>query len=239
MAQTLLWMYSLMHREQLSVHIVHIADWEDHAYITAFGDAPAQWTVYCVQFPRSRTFHLDTAAWNCHMRVNIPWQPTPHFIINDTLPLPFHCTNPNCLWFAIPHGPNGQYLISHKFIGTFLYDRCIPCFFSWIVAQASCSLHTTASSYPELPGVLFVDNEGNVAVAAAHNWQVDVTKGYQTCLVQASIDNRLFEYPKHHNSLPSINSIGKVNPDLANNWSTNDSWPNVAFFLCSLLDSNQ
>ena len=233
MAQTLLWMYSLMHREQLSVHIVHIADWEDHAYITAFGDAPAQWTVYCVQFPRSRTFHLDTA------RVNIPWRPTPHFIIYDALPLPFHCTNPNCLWFAIPHGPNGQYLISHRFIGTFLYDHCIPCFFSWIVAQASCSLHTTASSYPELSGFLFVDNEGNVAVAAAHNWQVDVTTGYQTCLVKASIDNRLFEYPEHRSSLPSINSIGKVNPDLANSWSTNDSLSKVAFFLCSLLDGNQ
>ena len=26
-------------------------------------------------------------------------------------------------------------------------------------------------------GVLFVDNEGNVAVAAAHNWQVDITTG--------------------------------------------------------------
>ena len=62
---------------------------------------------------------------------------------------------------------------------------------------------------------------------------------YQTCLIQASIDSRLFEYPKHHSSLPSINSIGKVNPDLANNWSTNDSWPKVAFFLCSLLDGNQ
>ena len=61
MAQTLLWIYSLMHREQLSVHIVHIADWEDHAHITTFGDAPAQWTVYCVQFPQSRTFHLDSS----------------------------------------------------------------------------------------------------------------------------------------------------------------------------------
>ena len=192
MAQTLLWIYSLMHREQLSVHIVHIADWEDHAHITTFGDAPAQWTVYCVQFPQSRTFHLDTAAWNCHGRVSIPWQPTPHLIANDTLQIPFHCTNPNCLWFAIPYGPNGQYLISHKVVGTFLYDQCIPCLFSWIETQASCSFHTTSNSYPELTGALFVDNEGNVAVAAAHNWQVDITTGHQTCLIQASIDNRLF-----------------------------------------------
>ena len=55
-----------MHSERLSVHIVHIVDWEDHAHITTFGDASAQWTVYCVQLPQSRTFYLDTAAWNCH-----------------------------------------------------------------------------------------------------------------------------------------------------------------------------
>ena len=54
MAQTLLCMYSLLHRELLSVHIVHIVDWEDQAFITAFGEAPAQWTVYCAHFPRSR-----------------------------------------------------------------------------------------------------------------------------------------------------------------------------------------
>ena len=40
MAQTLLWIYSLMHREQMSVHFVHIVDWEDHAHITAFGMPP-------------------------------------------------------------------------------------------------------------------------------------------------------------------------------------------------------
>ena len=68
MAQILLWLYSLLHHEQVSVHFVHIADWEDQAHIATFGDAPAKWTVYCVQFPRSRTFHLDTAAWNCHTR---------------------------------------------------------------------------------------------------------------------------------------------------------------------------
>ena len=112
MAQTLLLIYSLMHQEKSSIHFVHIADWEDHAHIVAFGNAPAQWTVYCAQFPRSRNFHLDTAAWNCHTRVNVPWQLTPHLTICDTLPLPFHCTNLNCLWFAIPYGPNQQYLIS-------------------------------------------------------------------------------------------------------------------------------
>ena len=39
MAQILLWLYSLLHHEQVSVHFVHIADWEDHAHIATFGDA--------------------------------------------------------------------------------------------------------------------------------------------------------------------------------------------------------
>ena len=128
MARILLWLYSLLHHEQVSVHFVHVADWEDYAHIAAFGDSPAQWTVYCVQFPRSRTFHLDTVAWNCHMRVDIPWQPTPHLVVYTATPIPFHCTNPNCIWFAIPYGPNGQYLISHRFIGTFRHNYCIVYF---------------------------------------------------------------------------------------------------------------
>ena len=239
MARTLLWLYSLLHREQVSVHFVHIADWEDHAHIATFGDSPAQWTVYCVQFPRSRTFHLDTAAWNCHLRVDIPWQPTPHLVVYTATPIPFHCTNPNCIWFAIPYGPNGQYLISHRLIGTFLYNQCIVCFLSWVVEQASCNAHTTASSYPELSGCMFIDNEGNVAIAAAHNWRFEDTTGYQTCLVKASIDSRLFHYPEHCDSLPHINPIGNVSPELAHSWCTNDAVPDVAFFLCSLLECNQ
>ena len=119
MAEILLWLYSLLHHEQVSVHFVHIADWEDQAHIATIGDAPAKWTVYCVQFPRSRTFHLDTAAWNCHTRVDIPWQQLPHPVVFTAAPIPFHCTNPNCIWFAVPYGPKGQYLICHRFIGTF------------------------------------------------------------------------------------------------------------------------
>ena len=198
----LFFLNSLLQREQVSVHFVHIADWEDYAHIAAFGDSPAQWTVYCVQFPRSRTFHLDTAAWNCHLRVDIPWQPTPHLVVYTATPIPFHCTNPNCIWFAIPYGPNGQYLISHRFMGTFLYNQCIVCFLSWVVEQTSCNSHTAASSYPELSGCMFIDNEGNVAIAAAHNWKFEDTTGYQTCLVKASIDSRLFKYPEHCDSLP-------------------------------------
>ena len=239
MARILLWLCSLLHHEQVSVHFVHVVDWEDYAHIAAFGDSPAQWTIYCVQFPRSRTFHLDTAAWNCHLHVDIPWQPTPHLVVYTATPIPFHCTNPNCIWFAIPYGPNGQYLISHRFIGTFLYNQCIVCFLSWVVEQASCNLHTAASSYPELSGCMFIDNEGNVAIAAAHNWKVEDTAGYQTCLVKASIDSRLFKYPEHCASLPHINPLGKVHPELSNSWCTNDALPDVAFFLCSLLESNQ
>ena len=200
MAQILLWLYSLLHHEQVSVHFVHIADWEDQAHIATFGDAPAKWTVYCVQFPRPRTFHLDTAAWNCHTRVDIPWQQLPHRrpdgsvgmalvlpalrdcrwwlesllvhsgvssatppkgngrrpqkkwqqlphpVVFTAAPIPFHCTNPNCIWFAVPYGPKGQYLICHRFIGTFLYNQCIVCFLSWVVEQASCNIHTAAGS---------------------------------------------------------------------------------------------
>ena len=98
------------------------------AHIATFGDVPAKWTVYCVQFPRSRTFHLDTAAWNCHTRVDIPWQQLPHPVVFTAAPIPFHCTNPNCIWFAVPYGPKGQYLICHRFIGM-----------SWVVEQASCN----------------------------------------------------------------------------------------------------
>ena len=130
---------------------------------------PCQWTVYCVQFPRSRTFHLDTAAWNCHTRVDIPWQQLPLPVVFTAAPIPFHCTNPNCIWFAVPYRPKGQYLICHRFIGTFLYDQCIVCFLSRFVEQAFCKIHTAASSYPELHGCMFIDNEGNVAVATAHN----------------------------------------------------------------------
>ena len=166
MARILLLLYSLLHREQMSIHFVHIVDWEDHAHIATFGDSPAKWTVYCVQFPQSRTFHLDTAAWNCHTRADIPWQQTPHLVVFTTTPIPFHCTNPNCLWFAIPYDRT-DYLICHRFIGTFLYNQCIVCFLSWVIEQASCNLHAAVSSYPELTGCLFVDNEGNVALAGS------------------------------------------------------------------------
>ena len=53
-----------LHQERRTVHIVHIMDWEDHACVIAFGDAPAQRIVYCVQFPKFKLFQLDTAAWN-------------------------------------------------------------------------------------------------------------------------------------------------------------------------------
>ena len=236
MAQILLWLYSLLHYEQVSVHFVHIVDWEDQAHIATFGDAPAKWTVYCVQFPRSRTFHPDTAAWNCHTRVDIPWQQLPHPVVFTAAPIPFHCTNPNCIWFAVPYGPKGQYLLCHRFIGTFQYDQCIVCFLSRFVEQASCNIHTAASSYPELHGCMFIDNEGNVAVAAAHDWKLDDTTGYQTCLIKASIDSRVFKYPEHSDTLPHINPIGKISQELACNWNTDDAPPDFAFFVCSLIE---
>ena len=239
MAQVLLYLYCLMHKEQLTVHIVHIMDWEDQACMIALGDAPAQWTVYCVQFPKSQTFHIDTAAWNCQMHTDIPWQLTPHLTAHDISHLSFHCSNSKCIWFAVPHGHNGQYLVSHKSIGAFLYTRCIPCLFSWLVPHVSCRAHTTNISHPELSGVLFVDNNGNVAVAAAHNWKIDDTAGYQTCLVTAVIDRRLLQYPEHMTSLPNVNPIGKVSEELCHSWSADTSLPSTAFFLCTLSDNPQ
>ena len=60
---------------------------------------------------------------------------------------------------------------------------------------------------------MFIDNEGNVAVAAAHDWKLDDTTGYQTCLIKASIDCRVFKYPEHSDTLPHINPIGKISQD--------------------------
>ena len=53
------------------------------------------------------------------------------------------------------------------------------------------------------------------AVAAAHDWRLDDTAGYQTCLIKASIDNRVFKYPEHIDNLPHINPIGKISQELA------------------------
>ena len=139
--------------------------WEDQTKIFALGDAPAQWTVYCIQFPKSHTFHMDTAAWHCHTRTNIPWQLTPHLTALSTSHLPFQCSNSQCIWFALPVGHNGQYIVSHQTIGTFCSTLCVPCLLSRLVPKMFCRIHTSNASYPELSGVLFVDHEGNVAVA--------------------------------------------------------------------------
>ena len=239
MAQTLLFFYCLMHKEQRTVHIVHIIDWEDQTKIFALGDAPAQWTVYCIQFPKSHTFHMDTAAWHCHTRTSIPWQLTPHLTVLSTPHLPFHCSNPSCIWFALPVGPNGQYIVSHGIIGTFWSTLCVPCLLARLVPQVFCRIHTSNASYPELSGVLFVDNDGNVAVAAAHDWQIGDSAGHETCLVKATIDDRLPHYPDHQHSLPKINQIGKVSEELCYSWRTDNSLPSTAFFLCSLSDNPQ
>jgi len=63
---------------------------------------------------------------------------------------------------------------------------------------------------------MFIDNEGNVAVAAAHDWKLDDTTG--------------FKYPEHGDTLPQINPIGKISRDLACNWNTDDT-PQILPFL--------
>ena len=83
---------------------------------------------------------------------------------------------------------------------------------------------------------MFIDNEGNVAVAAAHDWRLDDTAGYQTCLIKASIDNRVFKYPEHIDNLPHINPIGKISQELACHWNTDEAAPVFAYFICSLIE---
>ena len=36
---------------------------------------------------------------------------TPHPVVFTVASTPFHCTNPNRIWFAVPYGTKGQYLI--------------------------------------------------------------------------------------------------------------------------------
>ena len=45
--------------------------------------------------------------------------------------------------------------------------------FVLVVKQASYNSHAAAGAYSELNGCIFIDNEGNVAIAAAHNWRLE------------------------------------------------------------------
>ena len=224
----------MLHKQKLYTHVVLIVDWEDQAQLYAFGAAPAQWTVYCVMFPKSNAFHLDTAAWNCHTCVTISWQPMPCLAVCDMNPLPFQCTNPRCSWFALPYQNEHQFLVSHRTLGTFTYKGCVPCLFSWIDPPAACKVHQADTPYPELAGVLFVNAEGQTAIAAAHDWQVATTLGYQTCLVRATINDALFQYPKIQNELPNVNAIGHIELDFAASWVEGNPAGLASFFVFSL-----
>ena len=220
-------------------HFVHIADWEDNAHIVAFGNAPAQWTVYCAQFPRSCTFHLDTAAWNCHTRVNVPWQPTPpHLTICDTLPLPFFCTNLNCLWFAIislwPKPTiRDQPSIYRQFLVRLLYT--LPFLLAGTTSHMQYPCNAVLISWISW---LSLCGRRRKCCSCSSSWLASRyhsgLQNHRTCLVKAAINDNLHEYPTHWDHLPKINSIGKVDLDLAHRWRTDDSVAPVAFFLCSL-----
>ena len=86
MIQILLFALTQLHQQKRFTHVVFIVDWEDQAQLYAFGAMQAQWTVYCVLFPKSNTFQLDTAAWNCHTCVTIPWQPMPDLTVCNLSP---------------------------------------------------------------------------------------------------------------------------------------------------------
>ena len=161
MMQILLFALTLLHQQKRFTHVVFIVDWEDQAQLHAFGAMPAQWTVYCVLFPKSNTFQLDTAAWNCHTCVTIPWQPTPNLIVCDVNPLPFQCTNQSCIWFALPYQDEHHFLVSHRILGDFIYKGCIPCFLSCVEHPVACAEHQAKTPYPELrspPSLTMVSN---------------------------------------------------------------------------------
>ena len=234
MMQILLFVLTVLHQQELYTHFVLIVDWEDQAQLYAFGAMPAQWTVYCVLFPKSNTFHLDTAAWNCHTCVTIPWQPMPSLAVCNLNPLPFQCTNQRCLWFAFPYQDEHHYLVSHRTLGTFIYKGCIPCFFSWVDSPAACKQHQANTSYPELTGTLFINAEGQTAIAAAHDWQVATTLGYQTCLVRTAINDALFQYLKVKDELPNVNVIGCMDLEFATPWAERTPATLESFFVFSL-----
>lgn len=199
--------------------MVHISDWEDYARIVAFGDAPAKWTIYCVQFPKSKAFHMDTIAWHCRTRMNIPWQAALHLRLCDMHPVPFMCTNEHCEWFAVPCGSN-QFLVSNRRLGDFIYQGCIPCLFSWLVPHVSCPTHLKPSATIEVAGTVFVDTDGATITAAAHAWPSSDLTGQQSLLAKAAITDQLGHYAIHQQALPHVTPIGRVHPDLVQKWTT-------------------
>ena len=234
MMQILLFALTLLHQQKRFTHVVFIVDWEDQAQLYAFGAMPAQWTVYCVLFPKSNTFQLDTAAWNCHTCVTIPWQPTPDLTVCDVSPLPFQCTNQRCIWFALPYQDEHHYLVSHRTLGAFIYKGCVPCFLSCVEPPVACKEHQAKTPYPELTGTLFIDEEGQTAIAAAHDWHVPTTLGYQTCLVRAAVSDVLFQYPQAKHELPNVNVIGNIDLAFAASWAEQTPGMLASFFVFSL-----
>ena len=177
---------------------------------------------------------MDTAAWNCLTCITIPWQPTPDLIVCDVSPLPFQCTNQRCIWFALPYQDEHHYLVSHRALGTFIYKGCVPCFLSCVEHPAACKEHQANTPYPELTGTLFVDEEGQAAIAAAHDWHVPTTLGYQTCLVRAVVNEVLFKYPQAKQELPNVNVIGNIDLAFAATWATQAPGTRMSFFVFSL-----
>ena len=234
MMQVLLFALTILHQQKRFTHLVFIVDWEDQAQVYAFGATQAQWTVYCVLFPKSNTFQMDTAAWNCLKCTTIPWHPAPDLVAYDISPMPFQCTNQRCVWFALPYQNENHYLISHRVLGTFVYQGCVPCFLSCVEHPAACKEHQANTPYPELTGTLFVNEEGQVAIAAAHDWQVPTSLGYQTCLVRAKVNEVLFQYPQAKHELPNVNVIGNVDLAFAATLANQTSETQMSFFVFSL-----
>lgn len=235
MAHILLVMYQILKREKQSVHVVHVVDWNDYAFAIAFGDAPAQWTVYCVQFPKLQAFQIDTAAWHYHDRSIIPWQPSPHLWVFDGNDFPFCITNALCQWFALPSSPDGHYLVGSKQVGVFHYTRCVRCLLSWLSPHIACHEHTPTTKNCETIGIMFADEGGRIAVGMPQCWQPLDNSRYTLCLLTASIDPRLHQHAACSPQLWATEPFGSIAPDLNTYWALPRTKPLTAFSYVKLM----
>ena len=80
-----------------------------------------------------------------------------------------------------------------------MYRGSVSTFVDLSVTTGAASCHVQRVRFWHLKSADFfgdVVGASLVAVAAAHDWKLDDTKGYQTCLIKASIDSRCFQVPR-------------------------------------------
>ena len=233
MTQILLWMYSLLHHEQVSVHFVHIADWEDQAHIATFGTPLPNGLSTVFNFHARVLFTLTQlrgivipgltshgsnclALWCLRLHLSLSTAPTP-----TASGLLFLMDLKDNIYFAIV-------LLAHSYMTSALFVFCLglsnnpPAIY---IRQLVLILNSMV--------VCLLTMKVMSPLLLRTTWKLDDTTGYQTCLIKASIDSRVFKYPEHSDTLPHINPIGKISQEFACNWNTDDAPPDFAFFVCS------